>query len=108
MISTEARRDKQVLFFSATWPPSVERAALRLCSRGGGRPRRVGLEPLEVEGRDDGRSLPPSVIQQVVEVVRRDDHDTWPCLDFLTGHVGRYVGKIVEDSGKGWEKWSRA
>eukprot|EP00438_Fugacium_kawagutii_P003133 Skav207108 [mRNA] locus=scaffold156:130896:133662:- [translate_table: standard] len=30
-----ARRDKQVLFFSATWPPSVERAALRLCSRGG-------------------------------------------------------------------------
>ena len=71
----EARRDKQVLFFSATWPPSVERAALRLCSRPAAVLQRVRLEPQEVESKE-GRSLPPDVIEQVVEVVKRDDHET--------------------------------
>ncbi|CAL1170244.1 unnamed protein product [Cladocopium goreaui] len=74
LIGGEARRDKQVLFFSATWPPSVERAALRLCSRPAAVLQRVRLEPQEVESKE-GRSLPPDVIEQVVEVVKRDDHE---------------------------------
>eukprot|EP00435_Cladocopium_sp_Y103_P058635 s391_g20.t1 len=76
LIGREARRDKQVLFFSATWPPSVERAAQRLCSRPSAVLQRVRLEPQEVEHKEgDGRSLPPNVIEQVVEVVKRDDHE---------------------------------
>ena len=74
LIGSEARRDKQVLFFSATWPPSVERAARRLCSRGSGL-RRITLEEEETEERMDGRSLPPGVIEQLVEIVKLDNHE---------------------------------
>ncbi|CAE7562119.1 ddx17 [Symbiodinium natans] len=72
MIGREARREKQVLFFSATWPPSVERAALRLCR--GSALRRVALELAQVQedlipsAEDTNVSLPPSGIQQMVEV----------------------------------------
>lgn len=48
----QARRDKQVLFFSATWPPSVERSARALCRAA---PRRVALEPEEFEDRGGER-----------------------------------------------------
>eukprot|EP00927_Polykrikos_kofoidii_P040587 TRINITY_DN34657_c0_g2_i1.p1 TRINITY_DN34657_c0_g2~~TRINITY_DN34657_c0_g2_i1.p1 ORF type:complete len:740 (-),score=128.07 TRINITY_DN34657_c0_g2_i1:162-2381(-) len=33
-ISSSIRGDRQMLFFSATWPPEVEQVAKRLCSRG--------------------------------------------------------------------------
>merc|ERR1719261_1933426 len=33
-IANQIRGDRQMLFFSATWPPEVEEAALRLCYRG--------------------------------------------------------------------------
>lgn len=52
----------------------MERAALRLCSRPAAVLQRVRLEPQEVESKE-GRSLPPDVIEQVVEVVKRDDHE---------------------------------
>merc|ERR1719440_1878631 len=33
-IAKQIRSDRQMLFFSATWPPEVKEAALRLCHRG--------------------------------------------------------------------------
>eukprot|EP00434_Breviolum_minutum_P019349 symbB.v1.2.017056.t1/scaffold1314.1/size125707/9 len=77
LIAAEARRNKQVLFFSATWPPSVERAARRLLSSRSNL-RRVLLEPGDgdVEPTDGGLSLPPTVIEQIVEVVGKDDHES--------------------------------
>ncbi|CAK9101066.1 ATP-dependent RNA helicase p62 [Durusdinium trenchii] len=74
LIGAEARRDKQVLFFSATWPPSVERSARALCRAA---PRRVALEPEEFEDRgDQSRALPPSAIRQIVEVPENGEHDS--------------------------------
>lgn len=75
-LGLQARRNKQVLFFSATWPPSVERAARRLLSSRSNL-RRVLLEPGDgdVEPTDGGLSLPPTVIEQIVEVVGKDDHE---------------------------------
>eukprot|EP00931_Biecheleriopsis_adriatica_P082066 TRINITY_DN55450_c0_g1_i1.p1 TRINITY_DN55450_c0_g1~~TRINITY_DN55450_c0_g1_i1.p1 ORF type:complete len:675 (+),score=146.87 TRINITY_DN55450_c0_g1_i1:25-2025(+) len=76
MISAEVRPDRQMLFFSATWPPAVEEAAARLCRKGFAASR-VALElsqeqqPENFGQPDDARfSLPPSQIRQMVEVVR--------------------------------------
>jgi len=86
MIGEKAKRDKQVLFFSATWPPSVERAAQRLCR--GSAVRRVALELAHVQddvvpGADDTNvALPPTAIQQMVEVCNRRAK-----LDILLHHL---------------------
>lgn len=86
MIGEKAKSDKQVLFFSATWPPSVERAAQRLCR--GSAVRRVALELAHVQddvvpGADDTNvALPPTAIQQMVEVCNRRAK-----LDILLHHL---------------------
>ena len=75
-IGSEIRRDRQVLFFSATWPTQVEKTAKQLCSKG---LCRVTLEE-EDESPQRGRMLPPSVIEQVVEVVDRRPENKLPLL----------------------------
>lgn len=84
-ISSEIRRDRQMLFFSATWPREVEEAAQRLC-RSPAAAKRVHAGPWTAgEGcdaedtaeasneRSDFGSLamPPKEIRQIVEVVSR-------------------------------------
>lgn len=81
-ISAEIRPDRQMLFFSATWPPEVEQAACRLCSRGGlaekvfARPedeagdRQADDDPADAGGSGQGGlALPPREIVQKVEVI---------------------------------------
>jgi ATP-dependent RNA helicase DDX5/DBP2 len=68
-ISSQIRSDRQMLFFSATWPTEVEKAATRLCSQGAlAQKVRAGPEESATE-KQDGLSLPPREIQQLVEVL---------------------------------------
>lgn len=87
-ISAQIRPDRQMLFFSATWPPEVEGTAKRLCSKGqvfqrvsaeiydegeggaNGEPACNGdqMRRLALPGHA-GITLPPREIQQVVEVI---------------------------------------
>lgn len=72
-ISNEIRPDRQMLFFSATWPPEVERAASCLCGRG------MVAQKVSIGTNDheevSGFTLPPKEIRQIVEII--------PCLQNL-------------------------
>lgn len=124
-ISEHIRSDRQMLFFSATWPPEVENAARRLCSKGQVY-QRVSAEPndpssgpndeaapadgsptrrLELPGHP-GIALPPKEIKQVVEVISGMSH--WSqnaamdfkvplLLQFLEDALG---GELGETPGK--------
>mmetsp|Transcript_66240 Transcript_66240/g.158446 ORF Transcript_66240/g.158446 Transcript_66240/m.158446 type:complete len:622 (-) Transcript_66240:3-1868(-) len=111
-ISAEIRKDRQMLFFSATWPAYVEATADRLCCRGA-TPVKVTVESPEVQkvnshdavayGLPAGLSLPPPEIEQIIEVLRP------PCdfnrkVDILLEHLeeplcgdfgGRGCGKVL-------------
>lgn len=76
-IGSEIRRDRQVLFFSATWPTQVEKTAKQLCSK---RLCRVALEEEDDSPTPSKRMLPPSVIEQVVEVVDGRTQNKLPLL----------------------------
>merc|ERR1719356_56574 len=55
-ISSHIRRDRQVLFFSATWSDAVQELALQLCDPDGEGPMRISTGQSH-EGRDDGGSV---------------------------------------------------
>eukprot|EP00419_Tripos_fusus_P050736 CAMPEP_0172839428 /NCGR_PEP_ID=MMETSP1075-20121228/28552_1 /TAXON_ID=2916 /ORGANISM="Ceratium fusus, Strain PA161109" /LENGTH=714 /DNA_ID=CAMNT_0013683077 /DNA_START=263 /DNA_END=2408 /DNA_ORIENTATION=+ len=78
-ISATIRSDRQMLFFSATWPDDVERVANRLCC--GQAFHRVSVDNGELSPpgtADDGAAmigqtgltLPPREIRQLVEVIK--------------------------------------
>jgi len=77
-ISAQIRSDRQMLFFSATWPAEVEHAARRLCG-GGSDYERIEAGPIdrETDALRDGLTLPPREIRQIVEVVRSSGHGEW-------------------------------
>eukprot|EP00928_Gymnodinium_smaydae_P063757 TRINITY_DN47254_c0_g1_i1.p1 TRINITY_DN47254_c0_g1~~TRINITY_DN47254_c0_g1_i1.p1 ORF type:complete len:720 (-),score=112.43 TRINITY_DN47254_c0_g1_i1:47-2143(-) len=78
-ISQMIRSDRQMLFFSATWPAEVEESAKRLCGRGAFAYRVTpGDADLTHETRvasDEGLALPPPEIRQIVEVVLGSSFD---------------------------------
>jgi len=78
-ISAAIRSDRQMLFFSATWPDEVERVANRLCC--GQAFHRVSVEkgdPMlraadnnaSATNGHSGLTLPPREIRQLVEVIK--------------------------------------
>lgn len=81
-ISDQIRCDRQMFFFSATWPPSVEQAASRLCAQGA-IAERVCVGPVDSAGPgrglaiDGSYTLPPKEIRQIVEVI----NVTWGTWD---------------------------
>jgi len=87
-ISAAIRQDRQMLFFSATWPPEVEQAALQLCGRRSSFERVTVASPGDqassaADGESNGQkssgiqglALPPRDIKQNVEVVRSNWSD---------------------------------
>lgn len=85
-IASKIRRDRQMLFFSATWPPEVEDAARKLCGRGQtfdmvevGKNGAQSYESNGERGQDlpghEGIALPPRDIEQVVEVLHSSGND---------------------------------
>jgi len=82
-IAQQIRKDRQMLFFSATWPKEVEEAAMKLTSNG--QPfETVSVNPAQAEIQGDGSdgggprlslpghgglAVPPKEIHQVVEVM---------------------------------------
>jgi len=103
-ISAQIRRDRQMLFFSATWPPEVEEAAKRLC---GGRQAfaRVSAGPDDAnadsaapgtDGRDlPGITLPPREIMQVVEVVQAPSWDHNAAYERKVSMLLRYLDEVL-------------
>merc|ERR1712226_226110 len=79
-ISSEIRKDRQMLFFSATWPYEVEQAASRLCGRGQIAEKVSACLSNEEDvwnaQPSDGLSMPPKEITQIVEIVN-SSWDEW-------------------------------
>ncbi|CAJ1434910.1 unnamed protein product, partial [Effrenium voratum] len=90
LIGSQVRKDKQVLFFSATWPAAVERAAKSLCRKTSAGLCRVAVEQENDDRQellaDPGLSLPPCEIQQVIEVLPHGNSHTSK-LEILLRHL---------------------
>jgi len=117
-IAGKIRKDRQMLYFSATWPTEVESAALSL-SRGQ-QFEKVFAKPVEaVETGDEnnkscdkltlpgheGLSLPPREIRQVVEVMTESSSDYFADtmdakVPLLMKHLEEVLGGIGETPGK--------
>jgi hypothetical protein len=111
-IANQIRKDRQMLFFSATWPPEVEAAARRLCHKGQqfekvfakpkgdeGNPERK----LKLPGCDSGIALPPKEIQQIVEVITGSGSDYFADtmetkVPLLLRHLEGALGGIGEET----------
>jgi len=116
-IARQIRKDRQMLYFSATWPAEVEAAALSL-SRG--QPfEKVFAKPVEAGDTDEdkkpserltlagheGVSLPPREIRQIVEVVNASSSDYFADtmeakVPLLMKHLEDALGGIGETPGK--------
>lgn len=109
-IAAMIRKDRQMLFFSATWPPEVEAAALKYCSDGQ-MFETVSVQPKDAEIVDGsglavhgGHALPPRDIHQVVEVIEGAG-DQWNTPDkklpMLLRHLEEALGgEMGETPGK--------
>jgi len=110
-IAAMIRKDRQMLFFSATWPPEVEAAALKYCNAGQ-MFETVSVQPKDAEIVDSnglamhgGHALPPRDIHQVVEVIEGSASDQWNTLDKKLPMLLRHLedalgGELGETPGK--------
>lgn len=118
-IARQVRSDRQMVFFSATWPAEVDQCARRLCFQGQSF-EKVSVQPAdaEIEGGAEGGgrvmipgrgglAVPPREIKQVVEVISGGDgswhfHDNMETkVPLLLRHLdGALGGEIGETPGK--------